>query len=401
MNTPTAQEHEDAAISEAYAREIRDFLLGRLSKTHTTGEITAGASEIPERCLAWWIFEGKRYAGVEGMLGAAWPWVDRQLARLRSVHSPRARLLQAPEGEIDWLASAFATVTSGARSYVARATAVGLSDDERGALDGWVGWIAREWHAYVKEVGVPAGVPTDLPRALRPANSAVGAQALRRWAHVAHRSRWPFLRNVVAESLRAVLEPSDLDALPLPTEHEKLFELVCAVRILSALVPRDRRVRWLERHDGETSVDLPGVRWRFQRYLSAADVHASDAYPPALLRALRRHGVPSAGYVDSVFEFAERRSGFGALYVECKSGNQAPVEAVEQMRFYREVVRAWEPRPLLVIGIVERSSNPPCFSPAARAGLLAEVAGGVSDDVYVFASADEIADVLEALALNG
>ena len=54
---------------------------------------------------------------------------------------------------------------------------------------------------------------------------------LRQWAHVTRRSRWPLLRDVVAETLRTVFEPDALDHVPLPTDHATLFELLCLVRI--------------------------------------------------------------------------------------------------------------------------------------------------------------------------
>jgi hypothetical protein len=98
--------------------------------------------------------------------------------------------------------------------YVICSSGIGLSEAEHAALVGWQLWIAAEWFEYGRVVKVdpydwgatPAEDPTEFT-----------SEQMRRWAHVARRSRWPLLRDVVAESLRPVLEPEELDRIPLPS----------------------------------------------------------------------------------------------------------------------------------------------------------------------------------------
>ncbi len=61
----------------------------------------------------------------------------------------------------------------------------------------------------------------------------------------ARRSRWPLLREVVAETFRAAVEPESIDRLPLPSGRDALFELLCAVRILDSLAGPSQQLRIL------------------------------------------------------------------------------------------------------------------------------------------------------------
>jgi hypothetical protein len=233
-------------FSVQYLKEIRDYLLGRLAREHTTGKLLPVSDELPTPpILSWWIFEGRRYQGLEQCLALELDRVLRQAVRLRATYNPHWRYVQAPEGDVDWVATAFVSAISGSPEYVCKTSKVGLSSEEQGALDGWLLWLGRLWAGYVKEVNPPPGAPQFVPwEVIETAPPAL--RQLQRWAYVAKRSRWPLLRNVVAETLRCVFEPQVLDAVPLPSDHATLFELVCIVRILQALEPAPTEIRWID-----------------------------------------------------------------------------------------------------------------------------------------------------------
>ena len=88
-----------------YQREIRDYLVGRIGRSVTTGRIDrprdAGAPPAP--VLLWWMFEGKRYPGLEGALANNWLKIARMARRLLRSFSPRWRPLEVPEGRVDWV----------------------------------------------------------------------------------------------------------------------------------------------------------------------------------------------------------------------------------------------------------------------------------------------------------
>lgn len=382
-----------------YAREIRDYLLGRLEAQHQDDAIRRGHHpELPRRWLNWWLFEGKRYDGLAAPLGHSWADVARQVERMRAAHAPRRRVVMAPEGEVDWLGSALISLTSGTRQYVARASGLGLDDPERAALDGWVAWITARWRLYMKDVGPLPDVDPALPESLRNDGMTrpAGDDALQKWAHAARRSRWPLLRNVVAESLRTMLERQEIDRLPLPSEHSTLFELVCLVRVLHALHPADRCVRWLDGHDGNNTLNLPGLVCRYQPSFTKEDMLSSGAFNPALVVALRRHGVAMAGRLDVWFAFDPPRAGFVGLLLECKSGGQDYSAAVDQLHRYRAVWSKAVPGRVLALAVVEKSSTP---DQLALTELRSEAEQGVNDDVYAFCSNSNIAEVLRAVGI--
>jgi hypothetical protein len=122
----------------------------------------------------------------------------RPLVGLACTHNPRWRLLDQPEGEVDWLRTALKRVTSGQPGYVSRASRTGLDPAEERALRGWMEWVSAHWAAYVKAVGVPEGAPQSLSWSSTDKDAGAGRpdlSRLRRWAHTAKRSRWPLLRT--------------------------------------------------------------------------------------------------------------------------------------------------------------------------------------------------------------
>lgn len=380
----------------AYAREIRAYLLGRLDARHDDAPVTgAVAREWPLRWQDWWIFEGKRYAGFDESLARSWAVVAKHLERMHSVHSPRQQVVPSPEGEIDWLESGALSLTSGVRQYVARASGLGLVAEERAALDGWAGWISRRWGEYVRDLGQPAGVAAELPVPLRSKPGSTSPDTLRRWAHIARRSRWPLLRNVVAETVRAVIELEEIDRLPLPTDLPTLFELACVVRVFRALHPSAKRIRWFDSSDGNNTVVLPVLTCWFQRAVSSEQFVASEAVGAAMRRALGRHGVTATGQIDAWFHFAKPMNGFVGLLLECKSGAQGPRAALEQMHAYRESIRAEFPGPVLVLGVIEAEGPAQSGLPA----LQDETRIPVREDVCAFCTLASLVPVLEAVGI--
>jgi len=105
----------------------------------------------------WWMFEGKQYGMLQGTLAASWSQVDHQVRRLLTTYNPVWRSVAAPEGETDWVATAFASATASRRVFVSRASHAGLGDLERQALLGWLEWITRCWLDYTAELGPPEG----------------------------------------------------------------------------------------------------------------------------------------------------------------------------------------------------------------------------------------------------
>ena len=184
--------------------------------------------------------------------------------------------------------------------------------------------------------------------------------SLRRIAHVARRSRWPLLRNIVAESIRCVLEPQELDKLPLPSEEDysTLFELVCMVRILKEIKPTPGCIRWMDNYQGNNRVELPGVLTLFfQHSIKAHHLQDSDSIEAGLKKALNRHKIMPARDADGWFEFDEDQDcrGFNGILVEAKSGiTQDFRDAVPQLRIYRSALNPSEKQRLLVWGIVEK-----------------------------------------------
>ncbi|MEQ1507433.1 MAG: hypothetical protein ABMB14_34710, partial [Myxococcota bacterium] len=179
---------------------------------------------------------------LDGPLGARWALALRIVERLLATHNPRLRLEDRPSLDVDWPR----TLARGPRTvpeYVCRGSGVGLTEDERHSLLGWCAWVGAEWDQFC----VAWKLPSD-PFADR--LTAIGGEqpredrGLQRWAHVARRSRWPFLRNVVAETLRAVTEPAALATLPLPTAREDLLELWCLVRLARLVAGDAHEVRW-------------------------------------------------------------------------------------------------------------------------------------------------------------
>jgi hypothetical protein len=367
------------AISAQYEEEIRDYLLGRLGREHTTRESLPVSAELPTPpILSWWIFEGRRYRGLEQCLALEFDRVLKQATLLRATYNPHWRFVQAPEGDVDWVATAFVSVTSGSPEYVCKTSKVGLSPEERATLDGWLLWLGQRWAGYVQEVNPPQGAPESVPWKVMEGVPPTFRQ-LRRWAYVAKRSRWPLLRNVIAETLRCEFEPQLLDALPLPSDHATLFELVCIVRILRALEPAPREIRWLNIDVGQNTIATGLGTVHYQLTIGRSQVLAGSPFDQASAEAVQRFGVSVPGRIDGLFRFKKPWNGFAGILLEAKSGMQGPDAALFQLLCYARVLSRERMGPLLILGVTEADIDAPEDCRVARENL-----GGA--DVWSFSS---------------
>jgi hypothetical protein len=377
-----------------YEEEIRGFLLGRLSRRRAGLPLaTASKADLPTpRILDWWIFEGKRYRGLERPLACEWERVDRAIRLLLASYNPRWRHVATPEGEVDWPASALASASTGTPEYVCRTTHLGVNDDERTAIAGWQTWVSRRWNRYVDALGCMDGVDFGPPWSA--AVSEPTSAELRRWAHTAKRSRWPVLRNVIAETLRATFEVQWISELPLPTEHEQLFELVCIVRLLDALGSSSGSVRWLDLQAGQNVIQTDVARCHYQRGLSRDEVLASEEFTAELVAAMERHAVQIPQRIDAVVELSPA-SRFREVILEMKSGAQGFGSTVYQLKCYRAALARTDSGPFLIWGLIEDETQGASAYPA-----LSHVTEGLDRDAWVFSVGADIPAVVKGLGLT-
>lgn len=281
--------------------------------------------------------------------------------------------------------------------YVVRSSGVGLGEDEHAALHGWLRWIAAEMTAYEKCNGLANLV--EAADALRTVASPVGEgastmQQLRRWAHIARRSRWPLLRDVVAESLRPALEPDSLDHLPLPQDPATLFELLCLVRIAHWLLPHPQDLRWLDRERADNELRLGDATCFYQQAVNIAHEGVASAFCPGLAEALPVFGFGLVGRIDLAFDFQPPLNGFDGIIVETKSGNQGPKETVGQLVLYRNLRPRRKASRYMLWGIVERAPNCPIGD--RQREWLRRASEHAEGDLWAFSDAESIDVVLSA-----
>lgn len=383
-----------ASSEAAWEQELRDWLLGRLSKQRSIDGIALQRDELRHPPIArWWLFEGKHFPYLEGALAANWERVIGQARALLSTYNATWREETRPNGEIDWMQTLTRQITSPGRTFITRASQAGLTVEERAALLGWGTWLAGEWLSHAGMFSPETvGLADTLPQLQDAAQSA----NLQRWAHVARRSRWPFLRLVVAESLRVYLEPQELDQLPLPQDRATLFELVCLKRVACLLAddaPAMTGVQWLT-PDASNRIQVGSVKCQYQRAFGQLSV-LQRAYPADLAEAIRLFGLSVHERADLVFSLREPRNGFTCVLVEAKSGKQSAADSIEQLRVYRETIRPSVAGRMLIWGVTEKRD----VVVAVEEAITQQLEGG-SADVWAFSTADEIEQVLEAIGLS-
>jgi hypothetical protein len=387
----------NASVPEEWSREIRGWLLGRLGKGLTTGESPAAEANLHGRALAWWVFEGKRHRFLDGPLSLRTVEVDREIRRLDAVLSPEWSVEESPAAETDWVRTALRRPTDPVPRFVVRASSSGLTDLEREALHGWRRYTADLWRGYTAELGVPAGAPETLPWQPEEEPEPVSPRQLHRWAQAARRSRWPLLREVVAETFRAAVEPESIDRLPLPSGRESVFELLCVVRLLDALHGPGGQIRLLGDGEDLAGIRLPGLTCRYQGWLGGERLSDEELGAPCVC-ALERHGVVLPRRFDALVTFEKPRAGFHGILLEAKSGAQSFADTVHQLKAYRAALKEQLPGPLLVWGVVEGGGDR--TKPFDRAALRdAALTRREGDDFWLFTSEDEIRDALEALSV--
>lgn len=383
---------------EEWSREIRGWLLGRLGKGLTTGESPSAEAKLAGRALAWWIFEGKRHRFLDGPLALRTADVEREARRLDSVLSPEWSVGESAAAETDWVRTALRRPMDPVPRFVVRASSSGLTDLEREALHGWRRYTAGLWRDYTAELGLPAGAPETLPWQSEEEPEPVNLRQLHRWAQAARRSRWPLLREVVAETFLAAVEPESIDRLPLPAGRESVFELLCVVRLLDALHGPSGQIRLLGDGDDLAGIRLPGLTCLYQGWLGGERLSDEELGAPCV-SALERHGVVLPRRFDALVTFDEPRAGFHGILLEAKSGAQSFADTVHQLKAYRAALKEQFPGPLLVWGVVEGGGDrTKAFdAEALRAASLEREEG---QDLWLFTSEGEMRGALSALGAD-
>jgi hypothetical protein len=212
-----------------------------------------------------------------------------------------------------------------------------------------------------------------------------------RWAHIARRSRWPLLRQVVADSLQCESAPIQIESLPLPAERATVFELLCLVRSLKALTPAPRQLRWLVQ--GQNQVVADGVSATFQRSFRTHDLAQAMALSPVAGAAMATFAVRQPKITDLILSFATPRNGFDGVLIEAKSGDVQYRHAIWQLQTYRRALEGIRPRRMVVMGVCE---NPRQGRLTAAQFEWIRSQAATSSDVWAFCGAADIAGVLAA-----
>jgi hypothetical protein len=92
-----------ATPEDAWASEIRDYLLGRLSarnRHELLSHVQQTTLEHPP-IRRWWIFEGKQYAHLGGSLAASFD-VALRMAQRPCAHSTPYTHQRPADGVVDW-----------------------------------------------------------------------------------------------------------------------------------------------------------------------------------------------------------------------------------------------------------------------------------------------------------
>lgn len=373
-----------------YTKEIREYLIGRLVPKHGTDDLNRNiVTTIQYPILPWWIFEGNRYKGYPEPLYRSWDQINRQINLLLSTYNPRWQGISLPEGEIDWVATAFKTVTNIVPEFVCKTSKVGLSENEKIALFGWIKWISELWSNYLNSLKLEYK-PTDLFKDCIDSSHDLidtNSRNLINWASTAKRSRWPLMRNVVAESLRCTFEPVFISRLPLPKTESEIFELLCMVRILKTLKETPSAISWVDLRGGNNTCRIPGATYHYQYKFKPLN---SSAFSDELSDAVRIQNVKIPKLADGYLEFDTCCNGFRGILVEAKSGqNRESGDTVYQLKSLLSAIRKEKNGgKFIILGIVEDSdkeNNLKCYME-----FISNQSNAVEKDIWCFLKVYEI-----------
>ena len=376
-----------SAIPREWLEEILGYFLGRPSTSEETYSLPRDIEPI-DHALTWWMFEGKSYVGLDGSLSGNWEVLAQEVARLRAHFNPRLRLVDHPMEPIDWTRTYARSGGATPREFVAQSTGIGISDAEWAALCGWSVWLCQVWAPFAATWNKrDAGHETflseteDLRRSgLAPMNEALRLQ----WLRTALRSRWPLLRNVVAETLKCLEQDETLDKVPLPKGKEQVFELLGMVRLIKVFQPAPPYLHWLTKPSGQALRFAEGTfdchnSWSREAVVQAA--YQDEGLPSAMKQFdLRVHCRP-----DLLCRFTPAKRGFAGMIVEFKSGKQGFSDALHQLRMYRETRKAQDSGRLILWGMVEQETG---ISEERRTWLREQVES--QEDIWVFTGPDTV-----------
>lgn len=386
---------------EGWRGLLTDRLLGALYQRRIAQPLSRPATtRLGDRLpiYQWWLFEGREWSAIDGPLGARWAHLHRAVRGLLRTHNPRVREEDRPTGEVDWPR----TLARGPRwdgAVVVRAGRIGLGDDERDALLGWLGFALAEWRGFATRW---SSAPSTADRAALDALTALAASAAppiaarrAQWARIATRSRWPLLRELVAPSLRALDEPREIVSLPLPDSDDRLFELVVLALVADALGATWSEVRWFTARalaeDRERHVHIDGLSVIWQASLDrAASLRAS--LEAELIPVVDDWGLRAHTNLDLLFNVRTiAHVPFDRIAVEVKSGDQSWSDGFWQLRAYGRTLRERAPgERILALCVAERA---PTLNAAQQARIAQQAASG-APIVWAFSNPADIATTL-------
>jgi hypothetical protein len=384
---------------EAWATEVRDYLLGRVSTNLTSGHVKPTLHRFgysPAR--RWWIFEGKIHKSLGGSFAVCSAQLATRLRSLLSTLNPQRSIVDRIEGPIDWCR----TIARGPAyppEYVTTTSSVGLPEQELSSLKGWLRLIVREWHAYTESVDVFHHTGMKQLELLAHDFGSHDARSdteppVTHWAHLFRRSRWGILRNVVAESLRPFVESEEIDQLPVPSEREVRFELLCLVRIARTLIHVPGCIRWLQLGLAHNSLNIDKLRIEYQLTVDADDCRRGLSTSDAMLAALRHFDIAVPREPDLLLTISSLHSEFEQILVEAKSGSQPVSAAFFQLRAFSSALTPKRGR-RLIWGIAEAALP---LSPADLAFITQQVRSA-NRDVWVFSSHVDIELVMRTVGV--
>jgi hypothetical protein len=150
---------------------------------------------------------------------------------------------------------------------------------------------------------------------------------------------------------------------------------------------------------GKNAIETESLKAFFQHPLDTDIALRGAVFRSGLGEAVARHNVSLPSRVDALVELRRPESGYTALLLEAKSGNQGYDAAVFQLMCYREALRERLPGPVIVWGIVENVVEADWASRAVEA-VRAHSEANPGRDLWLFSSADDIDEAFSALGFD-